>query len=100
MRCPARWVQKERDSRANPPGGAKPVRYPCAMGLIRLFLLLAVGWFIWRFLLRAALGARPSPPPPPGKEDYLPLTKCAICGAHIPRPQSNAAPIGERCLSR
>ncbi|HZP12739.1 MAG TPA: hypothetical protein VFB36_09990 [Nevskiaceae bacterium] len=70
------------------------------MGLLRLLALLAIGWFIWRWLLRAALSARPSPPAPPGKDDYLPLTKCAICGAHIPQPQNNAAPICERCRSR
>ena len=70
------------------------------MGLLRLLLLLAVGWFIWRAVLRGAIATRPSPPRTDPPEDYLPLTKCAICGAHIPRPSNNAAPICERCRSR
>ena len=72
------------------------------MGLVRFLLLFAIAWLIWRVLLRPVL----SPPTEPPRQrqtrdqDYLPLTKCAICGAHIPRPSSNAAPICERCRSR
>ena len=74
------------------------------MGLFRLFLLAAIAWLIWRVLLRAALPAQPSPPPGAGKpasrDDYQPLTQCTICGAHIPRPADDRAPICERCRSR
>jgi hypothetical protein len=66
------------------------------MGLLRLLLLAAIGWFIWRLLLRASIPAQP-PPSRTGKEEYLPLTQCTICGVHIPRPPDGRAPICERC---
>jgi hypothetical protein len=70
------------------------------MGLLRLFLLLAIAWFVWRWLLRAAFSA-PSTPRPAGEpEDYQPLTKCQVCGAHIPQPANGAARVCERCRSR
>jgi hypothetical protein len=70
------------------------------MGLLRFFLLFAVGWFIWRALLRAAVSTQRPPPSRAGKEEYLPLTQCTICGAHIPQPSDSRAPICERCRSR
>jgi hypothetical protein len=75
------------------------------MGLLRLLILFAICWFVWRLLMRAVVSSSPAAPPPRAGEqaqdhDYLPLTKCAICGAHIPQPSNNAAPICERCRSR
>ena len=70
------------------------------MGLLRLLLLVAVAWFVWRLLLRAALSAPQAKPSRSGKEDYLPLAKCTLCGAHVPQPADGAAAICERCRSR
>lgn len=67
------------------------------MGLLRLLLLIALALIAWRVLARALLPTAPAPPR--GGADYLPLTRCKVCGAHIPQPENGAAPVCERCRS-
>ena len=68
------------------------------MGLMRLLLLFALGWFAWRLLSRALNPPTASPRgDAAGGHDYQPLTRCSVCGTHNPQPVSGAAPICERC---
>lgn len=70
------------------------------MGFFRLMLLAAILWIVWRLVARALRGT-PEPPRARGAEqDYLPLTRCPGCGAHIPQPASGDPALCERCRSR
>jgi hypothetical protein len=69
------------------------------VGFFRLILLAALIWFAWRLLSRALRGPHKRPTPGGKDQDYLPLTRCTRCGAHIPQPVGTPA-ICERCRSR
>lgn len=70
------------------------------MGVLRLLLLLTIAWIVWRFFLRALLAPGAQQRRGTGEQDYLPLTRCSVCGVHIPQPQGNAASVCERCSTR
>jgi hypothetical protein len=70
------------------------------MGMLRLLLLLVIAWIVWRLVARALRASVGTPAPSKGDPDYVPLTRCGVCGAHIPQPAGGLAPICERCRSR
>ncbi|MFP5306634.1 MAG: PP0621 family protein [Gammaproteobacteria bacterium] len=65
------------------------------MNVLRLLLLLAAAWLIWRIVrqVRAQL-ARQSPPP---ADAYEPMSQCAKCGTHLPARSLNSAGVCGRC---
>jgi uncharacterized protein len=68
------------------------------MGVLRLILLAAIVWIVWRLIARALRVAKAAGPRS-SDHDYLPLARCSVCGAHVPQPQAGAAAICERCRS-
>lgn len=69
---------------------------PSPMNLVRLLLLLAAIWVVWRLLrgnsILPTLGRRPEAPKPP--ENFEPMSRCEHCGTYLP---SKALSSSGRC---
>ena len=52
------------------------------MNLFRLLLLIGLAWAIWKLLQgwRVELVKKA-----PGTQDFLPMSRCASCGLHLPK---------------
>jgi uncharacterized protein len=64
------------------------------MGLIRLAILVALVWLVWRVLRQTLLAPRQAPPP----TDQSPqkMVRCAQCDVHV--PLRDAVRDGERAF--
>lgn len=60
--------------------------------LIRVLLLVAVGWLLYRSYVRWQLQNRQGKVPPP--ERFEPMSRCAGCGTYLP---SNTLSPNQRC---
>ncbi len=69
--------------------------------LIRILLLLALGWFAWRLYrtLRPRLDQRPPDPgsTPDTATTYEPMARCARCGVHAPASALSKSGLCGRC---
>jgi uncharacterized protein len=54
--------------------------------LLRLILLLIIGWIIWRFIKRSL--SNDSSRPPAKRQSSADMVACAHCGLHIPRDEA------------
>ena len=66
------------------------------MNILRLLLLLAAVWLVWRVVrqIRAQL-ARQDPAPP--TDVYEPMARCAGCGTYLPVKSLNSGGLCGRC---
>lgn len=53
------------------------------MGLIRLLIIAALIYIVWRVLKNLLTGSRQTTTPPQGQPEQL-MRKCAQCGVHVP----------------
>jgi hypothetical protein len=77
------------------------------MSPLRLLILIALAWLAWRLLSRIL---RPPTAQPRGgsargdnrggDKDFLPLTRCSVCGTYILQSGTGSATICERCRTR
>jgi uncharacterized protein len=56
--------------------------------LLRLTLLLIIGWLVWRFLSRALSDDSKSPPAKRQSSASADMVACVHCGLHIPRDEA------------
>jgi len=66
------------------------------MNLLRLLLIAAAGWLVWRLIhqVRAQLSQRPPEPP---AEDYQQMARCNRCGTFLPAQSLNSRGLCGRC---
>ncbi|MFN3712607.1 MAG: PP0621 family protein [Alcanivoracaceae bacterium] len=64
------------------------------MGLIRLIILAALIWLVWRILRQTLLA--PRQPPPSADNNPQKMVRCAQCDVHV--PLSEAVREGERAF--
>lgn len=72
--------------------------------MVRLLLLIVIGFLLW-LLYRAVVGAaRKSGPPPATKTDDM--VACSVCGVNLPKSEAQLVdgayrcPQGESCVHR
>lgn len=66
------------------------------MNLLRLLLLAAAIWLVWR-IVRQVRGQLQRRPPPPEVDSYEPMAPCARCGTYLPAKSLNKAGLCGRC---
>lgn len=66
------------------------------MNLLRLLLLAAAIWLVWR-IVRQMRGQLERKTPPAGPDSYEPMARCAKCGTYLPARALNAQGLCGRC---
>lgn len=61
------------------------------LGIIRLIILLALGWLAYRYIRRFLALDKPAddkPPAPSATQQSLPMQRCGYCQVHLPEGES------------
>ncbi|SFF38444.1 hypothetical protein SAMN04488120_103108 [Fontimonas thermophila] len=66
------------------------------MNLLRLLLLAAAIWLIWRIVRQVRTQLRHKPPPP-AADHYEPMARCNKCGTFLPARSLNTQGLCGRC---
>ncbi|MES0873015.1 hypothetical protein [Sinimarinibacterium thermocellulolyticum] len=64
------------------------------MNILRILLLVAAAWLVWRIVrqIRAQLRQQP-----PVSNEFEPMARCAACGTHLPARSLDATGRCGRC---
>ncbi len=69
-----------------------------AMTFLRILLLVAAAWLVWRIFRQVRAQLQQQPPPGDVRDElYEPMAQCAKCGTHMPEKTLNSKGTCGRC---
>ncbi|QHS09963.1 hypothetical protein [Sinimarinibacterium sp. NLF-5-8] len=69
------------------------------MNILRLLMLIAAGWLVWRIVRQVRSQWRPpiGGAQNPGQQDYQVMARCHQCGTHLPAQALSSDGLCGRC---